>query len=693
MLGPAQTGTPDAQVAVAAQLDAIEVTKPTTRDEWLTSSGVKQTGVSLNIIQSSDAHFPQLHSDRATWMYLEELDAQSIRQALATPESAVMFTPPESTTPMWIKSVDISGGNFDGLRLEFSPRCNAIIGPPSSGKSFILDCLRFAFASVCGVESVREHSQVRLFAQLGEGAEVSVVVAANGADHEIVRGWGGVDSTPVPFTPVIFSQNELQARAMDKVLSMDLLDVHCPESGALKDELEQLQSNIESEIDALVGPSREAQSLLDQLENSVDGLSATIRALETLTGTEDAAKIANDIGRVQAWRAATLESARSWRVSLTPPVRPTFPRLPARDGSVDLSPAIPDEKLAAAVERYASEVESTRERVHDQIIEAISESAEALGRIIDENPWTAPVEGIDDPEKQAARIKTLRERQTALLGVQDTLVTVQGDIESHVTRATEIVRRASEAADELRDARKKAATRVNESMGTFGARILPEGDESEVASLYRRLAQGTGFRNDRIAEVWSGIDRESLVQSVAHHLSHANNASDEEEEEDLSAIVAVAVERDRLSELARACTLFPEDRLDLMDLSTSPPRPFQDQTEGMHALAIKEISFASSGLPAISDQPEDAVPTQKVFEQMVPALRQQRADRQFILVSHDANIVVAADVERVFVLDPMSPTTPTVGTLFDEEIRRAALDLLEGGEIAFERRSQHYARG
>ena len=67
----------------------------------------------------------------------------------------------------------------------------------------------------------------------------------------------------------------------------------------------------------------------------------------------------------------------------------------------------------------------------------------------------------------------------------------------------------------------------------------------------------------------------------------------------------------------------------------------------MHALAIKEISFASSRLPAISDQPEDAVPTQKVFEQMVPALRQQRANRQFILVSHDANIVVAADVERV----------------------------------------------
>jgi hypothetical protein len=86
------------------------------------------------------------------------------------------------------------------------------------------------------------------------------------------------------------------------------------------------------------------------------------------------------------------------------------------------------------------------------------------------------------------------------------------------------------------------------------------------------------------------------------------------------------------------------------------------------------------------------VPTQKVFEQMVPAIRQQRAQRQFIFASHDANIVVAADVERVVVLDPASPHQPTIGTLFDETIRLAALDLLEGGRAAFDRRQQHYAR-
>ena len=352
MLGPNQTGTPADQVAVAARLDAIEVTAPEIRDEWLTSSGVKQTGVLLNVVQSSDAHFPKPSGGRATWLYLDRLDTQSMRQAFATHESAVMFAAPDSTTPTWIKSVEISGGNFNGLKLDFSPRCNAIIGPPSSGKSLILDSLRFAFASACGVETVREHSHARLSAQLGAGALVTVVVSMNGEDQEIVRAWGGGDDTPLPFTPVIFSQNELQSRAMDKVLSMDLLDLHCPESGPLKTRLGQLQLDIAKEIDALSEPSQHAKALSLQLENPIDGLSATIRSLETLTGTEDAAKIANDIGRVQAWRAAAAESAIAWRAGLTPPDHPNLPILPARDGSVDMVAAIPDAELITVAEQF-----------------------------------------------------------------------------------------------------------------------------------------------------------------------------------------------------------------------------------------------------------------------------------------------------------------------------------------------------
>ncbi len=227
-------------------------------------------------------------------------------------------------------------------------------------------------------------------------------------------------------------------------------------------------------------------------------------------------------------------------------------------------------------------------------------------------------------------------------------------------------------------------------MNTFAARIVEDADTRILAEQFRELARGTNFRAERVAAVWGQLDPKRLARRIVDFL--AETPDRRSAEGDLDAIIIAALERGRLEELARACTLRASDGFDLIELATTPPRSYGQQTEGMHALAIKEISFASSDLPAVSDQPEDAVPTQKIFEQMVPALRSRRAHRQFIVASHDANVVVAADVERIFVLDPLHPASPRVGTLFDKPIREAALDLLEGGRLAFERRNQHYAR-
>jgi hypothetical protein len=147
------------------------------------------------------------------------------------------------------------------------------------------------------------------------------------------------------------------------------------------------------------------------------------------------------------------------------------------------------------------------------------------------------------------------------------------------------------------------------------------------------------------------------------------------------------LQRNKLEALARIAVTWPGDGLQLAQ-RTSPPVPFTQLTEGMRALAIKEISFAASDVPVITDQPEDAVPTQAVFESLVPTIRRQRANRQFIMASHDANIVVAGDVERIWVLDASGK--PSFGMLSDDDIRAAALDLLEGGKEAFELRSRRY---
>jgi hypothetical protein len=142
---------------------------------------------------------------------------------------------------------------------------------------------------------------------------------------------------------------------------------------------------------------------------------------------------------------------------------------------------------------------------------------------------------------------------------------------------------------------------------------------------------------------------------------------------------------DALAELAGS---WPSDGLIIEARDDSIP--YGSLTEGMRALAIKEISFASSSLPVVTDQPEDAVPPQNVFQDLVPTLRKQRVNRQFILASHDANIVVAGDVERVIVLSGDRTEQDTTGSLYEPAVRVAAIDLLEGGHDAFELRRERY---
>jgi hypothetical protein len=138
---------------------------------------------------------------------------------------------------------------------------------------------------------------------------------------------------------------------------------------------------------------------------------------------------------------------------------------------------------------------------------------------------------------------------------------------------------------------------------------------------------------------------------------------------------------------------WPGDGLELLQkVPGGTPIAFSNLTEGLRALGIKEISFASRDVPVITDQPEDAVPTASVFDSLVPTIRTQRAHRQFIIASHDANIVVAGDVERVYVLTGDSTKEASVGTLFDDQIRTHALAHLEGGARAFQIRQRRDGR-
>src|SRR5438132_13030005 len=100
------------------------------------------------------------------------------------------------------------------MRFEFCPRVTAIIGAPSSGKSFILDSLRFALGGESQVDDVRTLTQNRFDRCLPEGAAVVVELIDGGQERVVRRVRGGYATESGARQPLFFGQTELTRRAM-----------------------------------------------------------------------------------------------------------------------------------------------------------------------------------------------------------------------------------------------------------------------------------------------------------------------------------------------------------------------------------------------------------------------------------------------------------------------------------------------
>lgn len=61
------------------------------------------------------------------------------------------------------------------------------------------------------------------------------------------------------------------------------------------------------------------------------------------------------------------------------------------------------------------------------------------------------------------------------------------------------------------------------------------------------------------------------------------------------------------------------------------------------------VGLSKSKAPILIDQPEDNLDDRSITKDLVEYLRSKKLERQFILVTHNANVVVNADAENIIV--------------------------------------------
>ena len=102
-------------------------------------------------------------------------------------------------------------------------------------------------------------------------------------------------------------------------------------------------------------------------------------------------------------------------------------------------------------------------------------------------------------------------------------------------------------------------------------------------------------------------------------------------------------------------------------------------------------SLRPAPYPLLFDQPEDDLDNRFIYNSLIKVVRELKCERQLIFVTHNANIPVLGEADRVIVMSMKDPSTANpalVGTV--DERKREILDLLEGGKDAFRKRETRY---
>ena len=112
---------------------------------------------------------------------------------------------------------------------------------------------------------------------------------------------------------------------------------------------------------------------------------------------------------------------------------------------------------------------------------------------------------------------------------------------------------------------------------------------------------------------------------------------------------------------------------------------------GQKGTVLLKIFLAEGDHPLIIDQPEENLDNKFIYEALVDAFRKAKKNRQIIIATHNANLVVNTDAEQIIVAEfKNNRISYKWGSIENPTIRKDITTLLEGGEEAFKKRERKY---
>lgn len=684
-----------------------------------------QRGRPVAIINARDVARPEdLHDAGASCLIkMTRPCFASFKQAFLDPESRVRLNSdvPEDYYSR-LESVRFTGGYLDGLRVEFSEHLNSVIGGRGTGKSTLLECIRYALELQPLAENAKKQHDEIIRENLGRQkgrVELTVrssamsgkrfVIARRYGESATVKDEGGKLSAFAPGDLLprieVYGQNEIHEIAQNSQRQLSLLGRFLDtDSQQLDERLTEIRRKLKSNRQAIL----QAQGALAEVEDEVGRLpkleeqavqfkelgldeklkivpkletekrlssraGEDIEKVETaLTGLKDSlpdTAFLSDSALAGLPHGATLREMRTALTALTSDVQGALDQL--------------EEKLDVS--------KANIERLQDSLLAAIKSDEEALETAFKEMP---SYEGRSGQE--------LGEQYRTLLKEIERIRPKEAMLDSRKAVVTELLKTRKSLLSELSDVRAERSAQMHRALkklkrkvaGKLRLTVLPEADRSPLmAFLSACELEGVGPK--RLAWVATAEDFSpaKLAETIA-------KGADALKQTDWGITPSVA---DALVKLSQAKRMEMEEvelpdtvsiELNVAHEGKEVYRPLEKLSTGQQCTAILHLLLLENLDPLIMDQPEDNLDNAFIADRIVTELRTAKIARQFLFATHNANIPVFGDAEWIGVLQVVDGhaeiTEDSQGAIDLPNIQQKAAEILEGGRSAFLQRKEKY---
>lgn len=694
-------------------LDLLDGTDPNYRRKLAVFSGSDNPA-------ASTGHSAEGVGRRFSAFKMGELTIESLRQCFEDRDTRILQFEDLSVIadlqPRIIE-VRIEGGFLDGQTIQFHPGMTSVIGATGTGKSLLIEFLRFAFDKSPHPSLHTEH-KAKLQKQLREGGTIHIKFAdSSNEEYELSKTYSAkgnreavcvncstgnaFDGDVGSIFPILFySQNEILEVTRDARAQLKLLDSFRDRESRLQKlqtlnaELRELDRNF---VNAFVA-SRDLPSLQKNVKTLDERINKCAKQLKNT-----AAKEYGEFSKLEEQRAAAVNRQSDFDDLLQ--------LIQDANDSLEVAVAnLPgDDETETPEAEVVAQIGKAQEAITELIYKAQSIVEKAQKNAArDIASWERKVKfgltrkAYDKSLQQKTKLthvesqrQTLQaQRETASRSVQTSQAAKNklNQLRQQRLAKLQLLKEAREADFNERDDQAKLIT--DRSAKKLRIQIHKQADRDAYKKRLLELKVGSYAEEQEIDRIISRLstvefvelvlsrDAKTLSKAVGINESKANN------------IINVLLEPDTLSKtLALQYDCFPGDRIEIeYRKQDGTYHKIDELSMGQKADALLMIALGDSKMPVIIDQPEDALDLSSIWDDICKTLRVSKSARQFVFTTHNSSVAVASDSDQFIVMNATATEgwVEEAGTIDQRRIKDRVVEHLEGGTESYELKRRKY---